>query len=70
MPAIWLPAAAKHRHIDRLSSTNIYLVRQATLVLKQIAGLAWGQDPDVRRAYKMQPYPGDPGTFKGVEQAR
>jgi hypothetical protein len=65
LPAIWLAPAAKDRHTDRLSTAKIYLVRQAILLLKQVAGLAWGQDPEVRRAYHLQPYTGDPGTFRG-----
>ena len=43
LPAVWLPARLRHAHTDRLTSTSFYLVRQISLVLKQVAGMAWGQ---------------------------
>ena len=66
LPAVWLPARLRHAHTDRLTSTSFYLVRQISLVLKQVAGMAWGQDPEVRAAYGMKPYPEDPGTWRGM----
>ena len=66
LPAVLLPRGLKYRHTDRLTTTPIYLVRQVALVLKQIAGLAWGQDPQVRQAYGLAPYGDDPGTWKGM----
>jgi hypothetical protein len=66
LPAILLPKRLKYLHTDRITSTSFYLVRQVSLVLKQVAGIAWGQDPEVRAAYQMAPYPEDPGSWKGM----
>jgi hypothetical protein len=66
LPAIWLPSRFKHRHTERITTTSVYLVRQIALVLKQVAGLAWGQDPEVRKAYGLAPYAADPGSWKGM----
>ena len=66
LPAVFLPKRLKYLHTDRITSTSFYLVRQVSLVLKQVAGIAWGQDPEVRAAYHMAPYPKDPGSWKGM----
>ena len=66
LPAVLLPSRLKDRHTDRITTTPIYLIRQIALVLKQVAGLAWGQDPEVRKAYGLAPYASDPGTWKGM----
>ena len=66
LPAVLLSERLKSLHTDRITSTSFYLVRQVSLVLKQVAGIAWGQDPEVRAAYQMAPYPEDPGSWKGM----
>jgi len=66
LPAVLLPRRLRDRHTDRLTTTPIYMIRQVALVLKQIAGLAWGQDPEVRKAYGLAPYGDDPGSWKGM----
>ena len=66
LPAVLLPSKFKHRHTDVITTTSFYLVRQVALVLKQVAGIAWGQAPEVRKAYGLAPYGADPGTWKGM----
>ena len=66
LPAVFLPSKLKHRHTDAITTTRLYLVRQIALLLKQVAGIAWGQDPEVRKAYGLAPYGADPGTWKGM----
>lgn len=59
-----LSAEDRDRHADLIGSTNIYHVRQLIFVLKMMAGMAWGQAPEVRRALGLEPYPEDPGTWR------
>ena len=66
LPSFLLPRATLDRHADRITSTPIYLLRQAVFLVKLAAGLCWGQHPSTRRAMAMPPYPEDPGTWKGA----
>jgi hypothetical protein len=49
LPAFLLPVAVRDRYADRSTTTRIYLLRQATFLLKTFGGMAWGADPEVRR---------------------
>lgn len=64
LPAVLLSAEARDRHADGLTSTRIYLLRQATFLLKMYATMCWGQHPSVRELLHVAPYPEDPGTFR------
>lgn len=54
----------RDRHAELIGATNVYQVRQLINVLKMMAGLAWGQAPEVRKAMGLEPYPEDPGTWR------
>ncbi len=64
LPAFLLPASLRDKHASRLGSVNLYLVRQAMLVLKLPAGLCWGRDPEVRKRFAMPAYAADPDTWR------
>jgi hypothetical protein len=64
LPALLLGANARDRHILALTSTRIYLLRQAVFLLKMYASMCWGQHPSVRSHFNLAAYPVDPGTFR------
>jgi hypothetical protein len=64
LPAFLLPSGLADRHANRISTTNVYLVRQLVFVLKLPAGLAWGANPEVRRRFSLAPLAADPGTWR------
>lgn len=64
LPAFLLPAKLADKHAERVTSTDLYLVRQAVFLVKLCAGLAWGADPQVRQRFAMAPLEQDPGTWR------
>ena len=64
LPAAFLPARLLDRHAHAITSSNLYLVRQAMLVLKLPAGLCWGAHADVRRCFALPPLPPDPDDWR------
>lgn len=64
LPAFLLPPRLLELHANRLTSHPIYIVRQLMVALKTFAGLCWGADPEVRRAFNLTPYIADPGSWK------
>lgn len=64
LPAFLLPARLQDRHASRITTTRIYLLRQAVFLIKLCAGLCWGADPQVRKALALPPLPKDPGTWR------
>lgn len=67
LPAFMLSPALADRHAHRISSTNVYLARQAVFLVKLPGGLLWGSHPAVRERLSLAALAGDPGTFKGSE---
>ncbi|GMU59967.1 MAG: hypothetical protein AMXMBFR34_17300 [Myxococcaceae bacterium] len=64
LPAFLLPASLLDRHAARISTADVYLVRQLIFLVKLAAGLCWGADPAVRRRLALEALPDDPGTWK------
>ena len=64
LPAFWLPRPLLERHAQRVTTTNLYLLRQAVFLVKMVAGLCWGADPAVRARFGLPPLPTDPGTWR------
>lgn len=64
LPAFLLPAKLADKHAERVTSTDVYLVRQAVFLVKLCAGLAWGADPQVRKRFALAPLEQDPGTWR------
>lgn len=62
--APWLSAELRDVHASRISTSRIYLVRQAMFLLKTVGGLCWGAHPRVREAIGVRLYGPDPGTFR------
>lgn len=65
LPAFLLPRDALDRHAAAMSSSRIYLLRQAMLMLKTVGGVLWGGHPEVRAKLGLPLYGPDPGTFRG-----
>lgn len=64
LPAFLLPAKLRDRHATRITTTRLYLVRQAVFLVKLCAGLCWGADPEVRKRFALPPLGKDPGTWR------
>jgi hypothetical protein len=64
LPAFLLPKGLLDRHAARITTSSIYLLRQAVFLLKLPGGLCWGGDPNVRQLFAMKPMPPDPGTWR------
>jgi len=64
LPATRLSPEDRARHVDLVGSTENYQLRQLMFLLKMVAGMAWGQSPEVRQAMGLSPYPEDPGTWR------
>jgi hypothetical protein len=64
LPAFLLPSGLRDKHARRIGNTNLYLVKQAMLVLKLPAGLCWGRDPEVRKRFAMSAYAPDPESWR------
>lgn len=62
----WLSAATLERHLQRLLASRVYLVRQSIFLLKMVGGLCWGAHPEIRARIGLDPYPGDPGTWRSA----
>lgn len=67
LPAALLPASLADRHAYRITTTNIYLLRQAVFLVRLVAGLCWGAQPEVRQRFALPALPPDPGTWRGSE---
>lgn len=65
LPATALSQDRRDEHIYKLSMHRLYPIRQAAFLVKMVAGLAWGQDPDVRRDCGVVIEGDDPGTWRG-----
>ncbi len=64
LPAFALSGELADRHAERISTSDVYLLRQALFLVKLVAGLAWGGHPSVRARFALAPYPPDPGTWR------
>ena len=64
LPLVLLPRGLRDKHADRAATSGIYLLRSATLLLKMVAGIAWGENAQVRRKFNMDPLPPDPGPWR------
>jgi hypothetical protein len=62
VPATWLSPEDLDRHAHALATHRVYVVRQITSLLKLVAGMFWGQSPEIRALLGLPPYPDDPGT--------
>ncbi|UQA56792.1 hypothetical protein [Polyangium aurulentum] len=61
-PAAWLTEEQLDRHAHRLATHPVYLIRQITVLIKLVAGLFWGQSPEIRHHLALPVYGQDPGT--------
>lgn len=61
-PAVFLTEEQLDAHAHGLATLRWYHVRQIVVLLKLVAGMFWGQSPQVRAMLALPPYPADPGT--------
>lgn len=64
LPAAALSPARADRHASAIANSNVYLVRQLVFLLKLVAGLAWGQHPQVRAYFALRIHGADPQTWR------
>lgn len=64
VPAAWLSADQADRHANAMAGSEQYLVRQMIFLVKLVAGLAWGQHPEVRARFSQSPLRQDPTDWR------
>lgn len=64
LPAALLSPARADRHAHAISNSSLYLVRQTIFLVKLVAGLAWGQHPQVRSHFALAALPADPEDWR------
>jgi hypothetical protein len=67
-PAVLLTEEQLDAHAHRLATHPVYLIRQLIVLLKLMAGVFWGQSPEIRAFLQLPAYGDDPGTCR-VEAA-
>jgi hypothetical protein len=61
-PAVFLTPEQLDTHAFRIATHPVYLIRQIIMLLKLMAGVMWGQSPEVRAYLHLPAYGADPGT--------
>ena len=62
LPASLLSEEELDSHAFKLGTHRVYLVRQIVMLLKLMAGVFWGESPEIRAFLHLPAYPADPGT--------
>jgi len=61
-PAVFLTEPQLDRHAYRLGTYPVYVLRQLIVLLKLVAGMFWGESPELRAFLHLPAYGADPGT--------
>jgi hypothetical protein len=61
-PAVFLTDTQLDAHAHKLGTYPVYMIRQLVVLLKLMAGVFWGESPEVRAAMALPAYGDDPGT--------
>lgn len=61
-PAKFLTEEELDTHAYKLATHRVYLIRQLVLLIKLMAGIFWGESPEIRAFLLLPAYPADPGT--------
>jgi hypothetical protein len=61
-PAVFLTEEQLDQHAHRIATSRVYLIRQTIVLLKLMAGIFWGQSPEIRAFLHLPAYDSDPGT--------
>jgi hypothetical protein len=64
LPSFLLTRTALDRHAQNAADSNIYLLRNASFLVKMIGGLHWAGTPAIRSTFHMAPYPPDPQNWR------
>jgi hypothetical protein len=60
--AVWLAPEDLDTHAHRIAGSRVYAIRQTIVLLKIVAGIFWGESPEIRGFLHLPPYGPDPGT--------
>lgn len=66
VPAFMLRGKLLERHVAKLMSHRVYVLRQVVFLLKMVGGLCWGEHPEARRRLGRPALPADPRTWQGM----
>jgi len=61
-PAVLLSEDQLDQHAYKLATHRVYIFRQIIVLLKMVAGIFWGQSPEIRAYLHLPAYQADPGT--------
>jgi hypothetical protein len=64
VPSFMLPAGVLDRHAAAVCDSDVYIIRNASFLLKMFAGLHWARQGAVRRHFALPAYPPDPDTWR------
>jgi hypothetical protein len=64
LPSFLLTKKMREKHAQRASAHSLYMLRQSMFFLKMVAGMCWGQGPEVRKKMGLEALEGDPGSFR------
>lgn len=64
LPSFMLSERLVDRHAFKVCTSPIYLIQQAMFLIKMYAGFAWGNQPTVRQALALPPYPDEPSQWR------
>jgi hypothetical protein len=67
--AVFLSEEQLDAHADKLATFPVYLVRQLIVLLKLMAGIFWGESPEIRAFLHLPAYGSDPGTRRIASDA-
>jgi hypothetical protein len=62
LPAAWLSEEQLDRHAHALATHPAYLLRQLVVLIKLMAGIFWGESPELRGFLHLPAYGEDPAT--------
>ncbi len=66
VPAFLLRGRLLERHVTKLVSHRVYVIRQVVFLLKMVGGLCWGEHADARRRLGRPELPADPRSWQGM----
>ncbi len=68
LPAALLSEELLDAHAYALATSRFYFIRQIMVLLKLVAGMFWGQSPEIRAHLALPAYAADPGTRRTEER--
>ena len=66
LPSTMLSDEQLDRHAANMANSDVYLIRNAAMLVKMVAGFHWARHARVRKAWALEAYPEDPDTWRTV----